>query len=75
LPHKIMIGLAMIPRGEVGIVFAELGRVSGICCNEVYASLILVILLTTMLPPFLMRWIYRRWPHYYDEKNPGKGSA
>jgi len=26
-----------------------------ICCNEACASLILVILLTTMLPPFLMR--------------------
>ncbi|MEJ2308206.1 MAG: cation:proton antiporter [Gammaproteobacteria bacterium] len=65
LPHKLMIGLAMIPRGEVGIVFAELGRVSGICCNEVYASLILVILLTTMVPPFIMRWIYRRWPHHF----------
>lgn len=75
LPHRIMIGLAMIPRGEVGIVFAELGRVSGICCNEVYASLILVILLTTMLPPFLMRWIYRRWPHFYEEKSPATGSA
>ena len=75
LPHRIMIGLAMIPRGEVGIVFAELGRVSGICCNEVYASLILVILLTTMLPPFLMRWIYRRWPDYYEEKSPATGSA
>ena len=48
---------------------------SSICCNEVYASLILVILLTTMLPPFLMRWIYRKWPHYYDEKNPDTGST
>ena len=67
LPHKLMIGIAMIPRGEVGIVFAELGRVSGICCNEVYASLILVILLTTMVPPFVMRWLYRTWPHHYRD--------
>jgi Kef-type K+ transport system membrane component KefB len=74
LPQKLMIGLAMIPRGEVGIVFAELGRVSGICCNEVYASLILVILLTTMLPPFLMRWIYRKWPQHYEEESPDPGS-
>lgn len=74
LPQKLMIGLAMIPRGEVGIVFAELGRVSGICCNEVYASLILVILLTTMLPPFLMRWIYRKWPQHYEEERPDPGS-
>lgn len=55
-----IIGLAMIPRGEVGLVFAELGRVSGIFDNEIYAGLVMVIALTTLLPPFLMKWLYRR---------------
>ena len=58
-PARWMIGTAMIPRGEVGLIFAELGRVSDILSNEVYAGMIIVIALTTLLPPFVMKWYYR----------------
>jgi Kef-type K+ transport system membrane component KefB len=56
-----VIGLAMIPRGEVGLIFAELGRVSGIFSNEIYAGMIMVIALTTLLPPLIMKWFYGRY--------------
>ncbi len=55
-----MIGTAMIPRGEVGLIFAELGRESGIFSNEIYAGMVIVIALTTLLPPFVMKWYYAR---------------
>jgi Kef-type K+ transport system membrane component KefB len=55
------IGMAMVPRGEVGLIFAELGRVSGIFSNEVYAGIVIVIALTTLLPPFFMKWFYGRF--------------
>jgi Kef-type K+ transport system membrane component KefB len=58
---KVVIGLAMVPRGEVGLVFAELGRTSGILGNEMYAALVLVIAFTTLLPPFGLKALYRRW--------------
>jgi Kef-type K+ transport system membrane component KefB len=57
---RIVIGLAMIPRGEVGLVFAELGRVNEVYGNDIYASLVFVIALTTLLPPFAMKWLYAR---------------
>ncbi len=53
-----IIGMAMIPRGEVGLVFAELGRVSGIFNNEIYAGMVMVIALTTVFPPFALKWLY-----------------
>ncbi|MEN8206416.1 MAG: cation:proton antiporter [Pseudomonadota bacterium] len=56
-----VIGMAMIPRGEVGLIFAELGRVSGIFSNEIYAGMVIVIALTTLLPPFIMKWFYARY--------------
>lgn len=59
-PTRFAIGFSMIPRGEVGLIFAELGRVSGIFTNEVYAGLIIVIALTTLLPPFALKWLYFR---------------
>ncbi|MFQ5642681.1 MAG: cation:proton antiporter [Thiogranum sp.] len=59
-PTRWMIGTAMIPRGEVGLIFAELGRESGIFHNEIYAAMVIVIALTTLLPPFVMKWYYGR---------------
>ena len=58
---KIAIGMAMVPRGEVGLIFAELGRVSGIFNNEIYAGIIIVIALTTIVPPFVMKYFYKRY--------------
>ncbi len=55
---RFIIGVSMIPRGEVGLIFAELGRQSDVLNNETYAALIIVIVLTTLLPPFVMKWFY-----------------
>jgi Kef-type K+ transport system membrane component KefB len=66
-PRRVLIGTAMVPRGEVGLIFAELGRVNGIFNNEVYAALILVIAVTTLVPPFVMTWLYR---HYWTILTP-----
>ena len=57
----MVVGVGMVPRGEVGLIFAELGRASGIFNNEVYAAMVIVIALTTLLPPLLMKWIYTRF--------------
>jgi Kef-type K+ transport system membrane component KefB len=52
------VGLAMVPRGEVGLIFAELGRSRGIFNQDVYAAMLIVIALTTVIPPFVLRWFY-----------------
>jgi Kef-type K+ transport system membrane component KefB len=56
---RLIIGLAMIPRGEVGLIFAELGRVSEIFSNEIYAGMVIVIALTTIFPPLAIKLIYQ----------------
>jgi len=61
LHSRIVIGMAMVPRGEVGLIFAELGRVSGVFDAEVYAGVVLVIAYTTLLSPFWIRLYYRRY--------------
>jgi len=57
---QVMIGMSMVPRGEVGLIFVELGRLSGIFNSEVHAGMVIVIVLTTVLPPFAMKWFYKR---------------
>ncbi len=70
-PVRWVIGLAMIPRGEVGLIFAELGRVSGIFNNEIYAGMVIVIARTTLLPPFIMKWFYGRYADRLQSATPG----
>lgn len=62
-----LIGMAMIPRGEVGLVFAELGRLSGFFNNEIHAGLIIVIILSTILPPFSMKWLQQHHSHNFRQ--------
>jgi len=59
LRNNVVIGISMIPRGEVGLIFAEMGRVNGILPNDIYAMLIFVIIVTTVLPPFLLKKYFK----------------
>lgn len=58
MKKRLIIGLSMIPRGEVGLIFAEIGHIGNIFDNETYAALILVIILTTLVPPFFIKMVY-----------------
>jgi len=60
--QRIVIGLAMVPRGEVGLIFAELGRSTGIFNMEVYAGMVIVIAFTTLISPIAMKMFYARHP-------------
>ncbi|MGH9155294.1 MAG: cation:proton antiporter [Acidimicrobiales bacterium] len=57
---KLLMGLGMLPRGEVGLIFAGLGLREGILGKDVYAALLLVVLATTLLAPPLLRWRLHR---------------
>jgi Kef-type K+ transport system membrane component KefB/predicted amino acid-binding ACT domain protein len=53
---KLLIGIGMIPRGEVGLIFATLGLQNSILGQNLYASILLVVLVTTLVTPPLLRW-------------------
>lgn len=52
--NRFAIGVGMIPRGEVGLVFAGIGAASGVLSKPLEAAIIIMVILTTFLaPPFL----------------------
>lgn len=57
--NRVLIGISMIPRGEVGLIFAEMGRINNILNNEIYSILIFVIIITTVVPPFLLKYLFK----------------
>ncbi len=56
---KLIIGTSMVPRGEVGLIFAELGRTAKVFTNETYSAVVFIVILTTLIPPFLMKYLFK----------------
>jgi len=65
--RKLVIGMSMVPRGEVGLVFAELGRHTGLFTPEIYAIVVIVIAYTTLFTPFWLRLFYRYYGHLLED--------
>lgn len=57
---KASAGAAMVPRGEVGLVFALAGLKQGIFDAPMYASVVFVVAATTLLAPFLIKAAAKR---------------
>ena len=53
---KLIIGIGMVPRGEVGLIFASIGVSVGVFKDDLYAVVLLVVLVTTVITPPLLRW-------------------
>ena len=58
--NKLAIGIGMIPRGEVGLIFATYGLKTGIVGTYLYSVLAAVIILTTFITPPLLEPIMKR---------------
>lgn len=53
------VGVGMIPRGEVGMVVAQIGKSLGVISDHVYAVVVLMSVATTMIAPPLLRVAFR----------------
>jgi Kef-type K+ transport system membrane component KefB len=61
--RKLVIGVGMVPRGEVGLIFAQLGLASGLLSAGLYSSVALMVMVTTfMAPPLLRAMLARQEP-------------
>ncbi|NPB07235.1 MAG: cation:proton antiporter [Aquificae bacterium] len=60
LREKLSVGFSMLPRGEVGLIFAEFGRSFG-AINEVeYAVVVFVVAVTTLVAPIVLKLLLGR---------------
>lgn len=71
--NRIAIGVGMIPRGEVGLVFAAIGTASGVLDKSLQAAIIIMVILTTFLAPPFLRLAFGKsveTPDLVEEKEP-----
>jgi Kef-type K+ transport system membrane component KefB len=58
--NKTLIGVAMIPRGEVGLIFAQMGLATGAIDAPIFSALTLMVMVTTFLAPPLLAAVGKR---------------
>lgn len=56
--NRLAIGIGMVPRGEVGLVFAGIGAASGVLDKPLQAAIIIMVILTTFIAPPLLRFAF-----------------
>lgn len=70
--NKLAIGIGMIPRGEVGLVFAGLGASTGALSESLDTAIIIMVVVTTLIAPLLLRWIFSSPTETSDSSSRGQ---
>lgn len=52
--QRWVVGFAMVPRGEVGLIFAAIGQQLGVLPDQVFSVVVLTVLMTTIVGPMLL---------------------
>jgi len=58
--NRLVVGTGMVPRGEVGLIFAGVGLGTGALDGSLFGALVAVVLVTTFLAPPALRWLFQR---------------
>jgi Kef-type K+ transport system membrane component KefB len=52
----------MVPRGEVGLIFAVAGRQLGVLDDALFSVVVIMVILTTLLTPPMLTFLLKRQP-------------
>ena len=55
-----IVGVGMIPRGEVGIIIASIGLTTGALTNNLFSIVVFMSLATTIIAPSMVTWAFKR---------------
>lgn len=58
--NKYIVGFGMIPRGEVGLIFAMMGKSLGVISDQIFSAVVIMVILSTLLTPPILAWLIKR---------------
>jgi Kef-type K+ transport system membrane component KefB len=58
--NRLAVGVGMLPRGEVGLVFASIGRSLGVVSAATFSAIVIMVVVTTLVTPPLLKWALTR---------------
>jgi len=53
---KVSVGIGMVPRGEVGLIFASIGKGLGVMTGSLFSALVIMVIVTTLITPLALKW-------------------
>ena len=59
---RLSVGLGMVPRGEVGLIFASVGKGLGVIDDALFSAVVIMVMVTTMMTPIALKWSLGRSP-------------
>lgn len=66
------VGFGMVPRGEVGIVVANLGLATGLLAPDLFSAVLVAVIGTTIVAPYLLAWSI---PRAMEEAEGSRGRS
>jgi len=58
--QRLAVGVGMVPRGEVGLIFADMGRRTGLLDAASFSAILIVVMATTFIAPLWLKPLFRR---------------
>jgi len=58
--RRLVVGVGMVPRGEVGLIFADIGRRTGVLDEAVFGAVLLMVMATTFVAPPGLKLLFGR---------------
>lgn len=58
--NKWIVGWGMVPRGEVGLIFATIGKGLGVITDTTFSVVVIMVILTTLLTPPILTFLLKR---------------
>lgn len=71
--RKLLIGVAMVPRGEVGLIFAQVGAAAGVLAAPQFGAVMAMVVVTTFVTPPLLGMIVGPRPPGDGDGDDGVG--
>jgi Kef-type K+ transport system membrane component KefB len=65
--NRLAVGVGMVPRGEVGLIFAHVGLDNHVIDVAAFNALVIVVMLTTFIAPPLLKVLFRPRPTLTEE--------
>lgn len=60
--RRLAVGVGMVPRGEVGLIFADVGRRTGLLSDSTFNVVLLMVMVTTFIAPPALKFLFGRPP-------------
>jgi Kef-type K+ transport system membrane component KefB len=67
---RLSVGIGMVPRGEVGLIFASIGKGLGVVNEGVFSAIVIMVMVTTLVTPVALKWSLARFPSQEPPAEP-----